>query len=74
MKTLWQRWRGLARKAGNFQARVFLTVFYFTLAAPFGFGIRWFSDPLRLRRAHGSPEWRPREPRESDAAEMRSQF
>jgi len=50
LKRLWQAWKELAHRIGNFQARVILTVFY-ALLAPFGLGTRIFSDPLRLKRA-----------------------
>ena len=49
LKRAWQAWKELAHKIGNFQARVLLTVFYAVLA-PFGFGTRFFSDPLRIKR------------------------
>ena len=32
----WSRWKELSQKAADVQARVFLTIFYFTLMAPFG--------------------------------------
>ena len=32
----WSRWKELSQKAADFQARILLTVFYFTLMAPFG--------------------------------------
>jgi hypothetical protein len=43
----WGRWRALSRKAGELQARVVLTLFYFTLAAPFGLIRTYPADPLR---------------------------
>ena len=54
LKRLWQAWKELAHRIGNFQARVILTVFY-TLLAPFGLGTRMFSDPLRLK--HAPTQW-----------------
>lgn len=48
LKRVWQAWKELAHKIGNFQARVILTVFYGALV-PFGLGTRWFSDPLRIK-------------------------
>ena len=60
-------WRGFSRvmeRVGNFQARVLLTVFYLVIAAPFGLGIRVFSDPLRLRDHHAPSAWVPRDLRD----------
>ncbi len=54
LKRIWQAWKELAHRIGNFQARVILTVFY-ALLAPFGLGTRAFSDPLRLK--HAPTEW-----------------
>lgn len=54
LKRLWQAWKELAHRIGNFQARVILTVFY-ALLAPFGLGTRLFSDPLRLK--HLPTQW-----------------
>jgi hypothetical protein len=46
----WQAWKRIAHKIGNFQARVFLTVFYFVIVLPFGLAIRIFADPLRIKK------------------------
>jgi hypothetical protein len=45
---LWQAWKRLARKIGDAQARIILTVFYFLIVGPFALVIRFWSDPLRL--------------------------
>jgi len=50
LKRLWQAWKRVAHKIGNFQSRVLLTVFYFVFVLPFGLGARLFSDPLRIRK------------------------
>jgi hypothetical protein len=52
-------------RVGNFQARLLLTVFYLVIAAPFGIGIRIFSDPLRLRRHQAASAWVPRDLRDT---------
>jgi hypothetical protein len=50
LKRAWQAWKELAKKIGNFQARVLLTIFYGILVLPFGLAIRLFSDPLRIKK------------------------
>ena len=50
MITAWQSWKRIARKVGNFQARVLLTVFYATLMLPFGIAVRLLLDPLRIKK------------------------
>lgn len=54
-KSRWERWKIIARKIGNFQARVILTVFYFSIALPFGVVYRLVSDPLSVKRR--GPQW-----------------
>lgn len=45
----WETWKRFGRFIGDFIGRVFLTVFYFTLAMPFGLGVRHRADPLGIR-------------------------
>jgi hypothetical protein len=55
LRRLWQRWKSIAQKIGNFQSKVLLNVFYLFILMPFGLGVKLFSDPLRLhlqRRSH----------------------
>jgi len=35
LKQLWDKWKIIARKIGDFQARLILGVFYFVLLTPF---------------------------------------
>lgn len=53
---LWQRWKRVARRIADFQARLLLSVFYFLFFAPFALLVRWFSDPLLLKK-NKPPEW-----------------
>jgi hypothetical protein len=50
LKRFWEAWKRIAHKIGSFQARVVLTVLYGVLVLPFGLVVRWFSDPLRIKR------------------------
>jgi len=59
-RRLWERWKGIAHTIGMFQSRVLLTLFYCLIIAPFGLGVRLFSDPLHLTRRHLS-HWRRKE-------------
>ena len=69
MKKIWKKWKAFARKVGNFQARVVLSVFYFSIFAPFGFAVRVFSDPLRLKSKAASSFWLVREDEEAITVE-----
>jgi len=50
LKRLWEGWKVIAHKIGNFQARVLLTIFYGVLVLPFGLVVRLFADPLRIKK------------------------
>jgi hypothetical protein len=57
MKRLWEGWKRIAKKIGDFQARVILTLLYFVIIGPFALIVRWGADPLALKKGaqHG---WR----------------
>jgi hypothetical protein len=61
LKRAWERWKQIARKIGNFQARVFLTAFYSVILFPFGVATRLFADPLRIKKPPGHWLERPDE-------------
>ena len=49
MKKLWEKWKILAKKIGDFQARLILTVLYFVIVAPFALIVRFAADPLLIK-------------------------
>jgi hypothetical protein len=49
LKKIWKKWRAFGQIMGDFVARIFMTVFYFTVAVPFGIGVRLLKDPLHLK-------------------------
>ena len=56
LRRLWEGWKRVGRKIGDFQARVLLTVFYFVILAPFAVVVRFKADPLGIKRGGG---WHP---------------
>jgi hypothetical protein len=48
-RQLWERWKHVARKIGDFQARALMTVFYFLILGPVSLGLRWRNDPLAIK-------------------------
>ncbi len=71
LRRVWEGWKRLGRKIGDFQARVLLTLFYFVILAPFAVVVRCTADPLGLKRGGG---WHP-VGREADPLERaRRQF
>lgn len=49
LRKAWEFWKRVGRVIGDFIGRAVLTLFYFTLLAPFGIGVRLFSDPLAIK-------------------------
>jgi hypothetical protein len=65
-RKLWEHWKRIARKIGDFQARALMTLFYFLILGPVAMVIRWRSDPLAMkpgtRRGWGIRDKREGEP------------
>lgn len=54
MQELWNKWKKLAEKIGNFQASVIFSILYFLLVVPFGVISSVFADFLGAR---SFPKW-----------------
>jgi hypothetical protein len=50
LRRIWEAWKRLARRIGEFNSRVLLTLLYIVLLIPFGLGLRLVADPLRRRK------------------------
>ena len=50
LKKVWEGYKRIARKIGDFQARVLLTLIYAVMVLPFGLVIRFFADSLRIKK------------------------
>jgi len=73
LRRIWRAWKRLGQAINDFVARVVLTVFYFTIFAPFALGARLFSDPLDVKsRAHASG-WVERETHDRALEDARRQ-
>ena len=73
LRKLWNRWLPLAHKIGNFQSRILLTLFYFTIVLPFGVVVTLFADPLHRKRKAAIGSWLPRETHDVDLASASKQ-
>jgi lipopolysaccharide/colanic/teichoic acid biosynthesis glycosyltransferase len=58
VRALWEGWKRVAKRIGDVQARILLTIFYFLILAPFALVVRWGMDPLAIKTAAG---WRSKE-------------
>lgn len=50
LKRVWAAWSRLMHAIGNVQARVLLTILYAIVVLPFGLAVRFFGDPLRIKK------------------------
>jgi hypothetical protein len=74
LRRFWESWKRVARKIGDFQARLLLILFYFVILGPFALVVRWGSDPLAMKRGT-SKGWQPREEKnEAPTERARRQF
>jgi hypothetical protein len=74
MHRVWEWWKRVAKKIGDFQARVILTLLYFIIIGPFALLVRWGADPLTLKKGPHQG-WRPRpEPNETAMTRATNQF
>jgi len=53
----WERWKVIAHKIGNFQARLILVIFYFVVVPPFALIVKLFKDPLTLHPPQKESLW-----------------
>jgi len=74
LKRLWNWWKPIAEKIGNFQARIILSVFYFIFVTPIALGVKLFSDPLRMKKSNQGSWWISREAREDSIEGAEKQF
>jgi len=72
LKNFSQRWQKVAKRIGDFQARLILSLFYLLIVLPIGLIARMFSDPLALKKSAAHWNAKPSSPSRIDDA--RRQF
>ena len=70
----WERWKVIAKKIGNFQSRVILTLFYLLIVPVFALIVKIFKDPLHLRSPKQGSYWRERTTPHPTKSTARRQF
>ncbi len=74
LKAGWRKWKAISDRVANVQARILLTVFYFTVMAPFGLWQGFVADRLRLKRSEVSSFWLDRSTTDRTLEDARRQF
>jgi len=64
MRKIWEAWKKIAKKIGEFNSRVILTVFYFIFITPISIPIK-FKDPLAIKNKKQG--WIPKQTPEGTA-------
>jgi hypothetical protein len=59
-------WRDLSAKLGTFQSQIILGLLFLIVFAPVSFGVKLFSDPLRIKKSGKDSHWSPKAPVASD--------
>lgn len=72
LKNLWEQWKKITVKIGNFQGRIILTLLYFIFVTPIAIYLKLFYDPLKLKKS--KPEWILKNIQDTTLNEMRRQF
>jgi hypothetical protein len=67
-RELFERWKRIAKKIGDFQARLILTLFYLFIIGPFALVVRLRADPLAIK-GRASRGWLPCAGRKGTALE-----
>lgn len=58
-KPLWRKWIKLSEKIGKFNILLIFTLIYFTLLWIPGLLIRFFSDPLKIKKTNLNSNFTP---------------
>jgi hypothetical protein len=73
LRKFWAGWKAFGHFMGNLLARVVLSIFYFTIFVPFAAGVRWLSDPLKLKPAAGDL-WQARKTGDQTVTDVERQY
>jgi hypothetical protein len=67
IRKIWEAWKRIAKKIGEFNGRLILTVFYFIFLTPISIPIK-LKDPLGIKNK--KQNWVPKQPSEGTTMEQ----
>lgn len=70
----WKIWTAFSKRIGHVQTRIFLAYFYLILVAPVALMVRFFSDPLSIRKQRPESQWTLTDENENETDRFRRQF
>jgi len=72
---IWRSWKNFSLRAGAFQSRLLLSLFYFFFVTPLAMLVRVSSDPLKIKEGSKSkPRWLPKKELSHDLDGFKRQF
>jgi hypothetical protein len=74
VRRLWSTWERFGHRLGSFQSLVILSFLFFIIVSPFAIAVKWFSDPLRIKRQTQKSFWHIRGEERPDIEHYRRQF
>ena len=74
LSRIWSAWKAFGKFMGDIIGRVFLMIFYLTVALPFGIGVRLFGDPLDIKNKMKGASWIERKGHEPSIETSGNQF
>ncbi len=74
IKKAWKKWLEIGRIIGNFNFQVILTIFYFFILWMIGFFVRYFSDPLLVKKTKRTSNFLPWEHSVENIAQAKNQY
>ncbi len=73
LQRAWKAWLRFGRWIGDVMSWVWMPLFYFIVVMPFALAVKWFSDPLRVKRRARASFWEPKRLPKLDLAWAKSQ-
>jgi hypothetical protein len=74
LRAAWCGWKRLAEKIGHLQARLLFVLLYFIVVAPFALALKFFSDPLQIKKKTSATWWRAHPKQTMTLEEAQRQF
>lgn len=57
MKNIWEKWKILLKKIGNFQLGLFFSILYYLIIIPVGFASSLFNDYFKVKSFPVWEDW-----------------
>lgn len=71
IKNIWEKWKLVAEKIGNFQTNLIFSILYFILIVPVSFVANMFMDFLEVKKF---PKWSDMDDNSGTLKKLRDQF